>query len=324
MSDPQFTCADKIEEQAADWLQRRHFWNWTDGDQAALDGWLAESPAHLVAYLRLESALGRTGRLAALRAPDGEQAAAPQSGAMQPVLLRMAAVLAILVLTGAGAAFLFSRSQERTYVTPVGGHEIVSFADGSKIELNTDTVLRARMTTQERVVWLDRGEAFFRVKHDPAHPFVVMVGDRRVTDLGTQFLVRREQHRLEVAVLQGRVWFDRPDKQTLAQAAFLTPGDVATIKSGQMTVAKTNVHLLDSELAWRQGVLVFRHTPLAEAARELNRYNRTKIVIDDATAAGMTMNGSFPATSVSTFIEAARDVFGLHVEDRGKEIVISR
>jgi transmembrane sensor len=324
MSDTQFMPADRIEEQAADWLQRRHFWNWTDGDQSALDAWLGESPAHLVAYLRLEAALGRTDRLAALRAPEEEQRAAAQSGWMRPVILRIAAVLTILVLAGSGAAYYLTRPQERAYSTPVGGHEVVSFADGSQIELNTNTQLRARMTTQERVVWLDKGEAYFRVKHDAAHPFVVMVGDRRVTDLGTQFVVRRDPHDLQVAVLQGRVWFDRPDKENLKQSAFLTPGDVATIQSGRMTLVKKTVHALTGELAWRHGMLVFRHTPLAEAARELNRYNRIKIVIDDTTAAGMTMNGSFPATSISTFTEAARDVFGLRVEDRGNEIVISR
>ena len=321
MSDPQFVAADRIEEQAADWLQRRHFWNWTDDDQSALEAWLGASPAHLVAYLRLEAILGRTGRLAALRASDSEQPGA-QTGNMRPVLLRLAAVFAVVVL--AGAAWLSARPQERVYSTPVGGHEVVSFADGSRIELNTNTRLRARMTTQERVVWLDQGEAYFRVKHDPTHPFVVMVGDRRVTDLGTQFVVRRDRRDLQVAVLQGRVWFDRPDTQSLKQSAFLTPGDVATVKAGSMTLLKKTVRVLDGELAWRHGMLVFHHTPLVEAARELNRYNRIKIVIDDAAAAGMTMNGSFPATSVSTFTEAARDVFGLRVEDRGSEIVISR
>jgi transmembrane sensor len=268
--------------------------------------------------------LSRTDRLAALRAPEEGQPSTAQSGWMRPVFLRIAAVLTVLVLAGAGATYYLTPTQGRIYSTPIGGHEVVSFADGSQIELNTNTRLRARMTTQERVVWLDHGEAYFRVKHDPAHPFVVMIGDRRVTDLGTQFVIRRDPHDLQVAVLQGRVWFDRPDKQSLKQSAFLTPGDVATIQSGKMTLVKRTMHALTGELAWRHGMLVFHHTPLAQAARELNRYNRIKIVIDDTAAAGMTMNGSFPATGISTFTEAARDVFGLRVEDRGNEIVISR
>jgi transmembrane sensor len=317
--------ADAIEAQAADLLQRRNFWNWSDADQAELDSWLAQSPAHLVAYLRLESALDRTDRLVALRAPSAEMPSPVARSWSWPMLLKIAAAFAFVAVLGiAAASLLIPRPGERIYRTAIGGRETITFTDGSKIELNTNSVLRARMTTNERVVWLDRGEAFFQVKHDAAHPFVVMVGERRVTDLGTQFIVRREPKSLEVAVMQGRVWFDTPDKQTLTQTALLMPGDVATVAANKMSRTKMTVHELSNELAWRRGVLVFHHTPLSEAAEELNRYNRLKIVISDSAAAGLTMNGSFPANSISAFTEAARDVFGLKVEYRGDEIVITR
>ena len=37
-----------VEARAANWLQRRQFWDWSEKDQADLDRWLAESPIHLV------------------------------------------------------------------------------------------------------------------------------------------------------------------------------------------------------------------------------------------------------------------------------------
>ncbi len=46
-------------------------------------------------------------------------------------------------------------------------------------------------------------------------------------------------------------------------------------------------------------------------------------MIADASVARLTMNGAIPATSVSAFTNTARDVFGLKVETRGNEIVIS-
>ena len=64
------------------------------------------------------------------------------------------------------------------------------------------TVLRARVSAHERLVTLERGEAYFQIAHDPKHPFVVMAGDHRVTDLGTKFLVRRDNKTLEVAVTE--------------------------------------------------------------------------------------------------------------------------
>src|SRR6185437_1701142 len=64
---PRCRDANGIEWKAADWLQRRQFWNWSADDQAQLDVWLAESSAHRVAFLRLKSGYAQTERLVALR-----------------------------------------------------------------------------------------------------------------------------------------------------------------------------------------------------------------------------------------------------------------
>lgn len=56
----------KIEHVAAAWLARRDAGPWTAQDQQALEAWLAESTAHRVALLRLQSAWAEAGRLQAL------------------------------------------------------------------------------------------------------------------------------------------------------------------------------------------------------------------------------------------------------------------
>ena len=67
------------------------------------------------------------------------------------------------------------------------------------------------------------------------------------------------------------------------------------------------------------------HATLAGCSpRELVRYNSEKIVIADAGVGRLTINGSFPATNVLSLTDTARDVFGLRVEKRGDEVVISR
>ncbi len=310
-----------IEAEAAAWVRRRHFWDWNETDQATLDAWLAESISHRVAYWRLESGFARTEKLVALRDPNAE---APASlGRRFPVLIGIAAALALIAVIGAGAAHYMnvSRPQDRIYSTAVGGHEKIAFADGTKVELNTDTVLRARMTTAERTIWLEKGEAYFQVKHDAAHPFVVMVGGRRVTDLGTAFLVRRDEGRMELAVVQGRVRFDAGETK---QTAMLTPGDVVTASGNTVSESKKSQSALFNELGWRRGVLVFDNTTLAGAVEEFNRYNAQKIVITDPAAARLAMVGTFPIHDVTAFTDAAQDVFKLHVENRGSQIVISR
>jgi len=310
-----------IDQAAAEWVQRRRFWNWSDTDQLDLDRWLEQSMAHRVAYWRLNAAYARTERLTALRRPGAEVAAQFR---FSPLITGIAASLVLALGAGLFAAHALLHPHDRTFETPVGGHQAVSFADGTRIELNTNTEIRARMTTQERIVWLDRGEAYFQVKHDAAHPFVVMIGNRRVTDLGTRFVIRTAASQTEVAVVQGSVRFDAPGVQSAAYTATLRPGDVATATADSMSIAKRTSRDLSRELGWRRGVVVFDRTTLADAASEFNRYNRRKIVIADPAAASLAIDGTFATTDEEAFIDAARTIFGLHVDGSGNGIVISR
>ena len=313
----------EIEARAADFLQARRFWDWSAQDDAALDAWLAQSVLHRVAFLRLEAGQERIERLAGLAGAKSHPPRAQSRAPFLPVILRIAAVFAIVAIAGALTANYMMRPHDRFYSTPIGGHETVRFADGSQIELNTATSIRARMTTQERIVWLEKGEAFFHIKHDPLHPFVVMAGRHRVTDLGTEFLVKSGPKQLQVTVVQGQVSFDTPDSLSRSQAVLLTPGDVATASAGNVSIAMVSTRALNDELSWRHGVLVFDNATLADAAREFNRYNREKLIVADPAAASMTIVGTFATGDVRLFAQAARDALGLSIETRGNGIVIS-
>ena len=221
--------------------------------------------------------------------------------------MKIAAAFAVVSVIGAAAAYL-AIPRDRSFATPVGGHEVVTFADGSRIELNTDTAIRARMTTDQRIVWLDKGEAYFQVKHDALHPFVVMIGNRRVTDIGTKFSIRRDgAGKWRVAVTQGRVTFDAPGVDS--QVALLMPGDVATLRASAVSISHEPRQALTDSLQWRHGMLVFRHATLADAAAEFNRYNREKLVIANPQVAGLTVVGTFRADQCRSFYRCRADRF---------------
>ena len=315
--------AMQIEAEAAAFLRRRLHGEWENSDQAALDAWLAESDAHCVAYWRLEAAWEKAQRLSAVNPSANPSTAERPARAITPTVLKIAAVFVLAAILGVAGSRILSEPHDRTFSTGIGGHETVSFADGSRVELNTNTRLRARMTTDQRVVWLDKGEAYFSIKHDPTHPFVVMVGNHRVTDLGTKFVVRRDPGRLQVAVEQGRVTFDTPDAQASSQVAVLRPGDVATATAKNISLSKESNEELESQLGWRRGVLVFYDTPLAEAAAEFNRYNRNKIIVA-ANAGDVPVVGTFPINDVEDFTRLTHMALGLNVERRETETVISR
>ena len=311
-----------IDHCAAEWIERRDFGHWSEKEQAELDAWLARSLAHRVAFVRLNSSWQRTSRLAALRGATSETPQQPPTElGLLHFLPRIAAGFAIVAAIGAGSAYYALRDNTTTYATTIGGREILSLADGSQIELNTDTVLRVSDHTDSREVWLDRGEAYFRIVHNAQRPFVVVAQGRHITDLGTEFTVRQEPGRVQISVLEGRVRLE--EAAGSQKSPVLTAGDTAVATPENTLIRRKPTHQFTAELAWRRGMIIFDNVSLAAAAAEFNRYNRTQVIID-ASAAQLKVAGTFPINGVKGFANLTRHVLGLHVETHGEKIAITR
>lgn len=317
--------AKAIKETAASWLERRDRSDWSAQDQADLTAWLDESLAHATAFWRLEGAWQRTERLSALREPMRAAQVAPRSILRRSVPWAMAAVFAV-VIAATGSTY-FTAPRVKAYSTPIGGHEIVTLGDGTSIELNTDTAIKVARDGDTRNVTLERGEAYFQVVHDPAHPFIVHVGTHRVVDIGTKFLMRKDAVRLEVALYEGEASFESLKSGAVTQKTVLRPGDVAIATLAHpsfKTIRGEPADALIDKLAWQRGFLVMDHTTLAEVVRDLNRYNVEKIVIADPAAARMEMYGTIPINGVDGFVRVAQGVLGLRATRHGAEIQISK
>ncbi len=321
MTDAQTDNAKDIRMDAAAWLERRQRPEWSAEDQSSLDAWLAAAPTNMVSYLRVEAAWNRANRLGALRQPMrvSNKSAAPRRSFTRFLAVAAATAGAIAVV---GAATYRLMPHEKSYTTQVGGHEILALKDGSQIELNTSTIVRVSKNTAERKVWLDRGEAYFRIKHDAAHPFVVMVGGHRVTDLGTTFLVRRNRDSVKVALIEGLARFDGGNANS--QHAMLKPGDVVVASDEHMSLKRENTAGMAEGLSWRHGLLIFQYTTLADAAAEFNRYNVRKLVIADPAVGRMKIVGTFATNNVAAFADVAEDVLHLKVTNTEDQIVIAR
>jgi transmembrane sensor len=252
---------EDAESAAAAWIARRDTPSW---DAKAFEGWLAESVSHRVAYYRLNAAWQEAGRLRilpcvdpatieapvdssgadspAISAPDlvnfseGVQALAGRSARQpRPFALRTPWVLAASVLLGFGitmTAYRLERAPRERFSTVVGGLEAVPLADGSRVTLNTDSELQVSLEPRERVVSLDRGEAYFEVAKDKIRPFIVNVGPKRVIAVGTQFSVRRDGDSIQVIVTEGTVRME--DRRARAsRASTETPPSAQTATSAQ-------------------------------------------------------------------------------------------
>jgi transmembrane sensor len=313
---------DVIAQRAAVFFQRRRFWTWSDADQAELDAWIAESDFHQVAWLRLEGSIAHVDKLAALRPPRLDVPRA--GGARRRFVLPLLVAASIVVVATLAIPFVRDLMQppDRVFATNVGGRALLKFADGTQIELNTDTAVRYRMTTQERTVWLDKGEAYFRVAHNAANPFAVVAEGRRITDLGTEFLVRHDAGSLDIALVKGRAQL--ASENSGVSIAMLAPGDEAVATPTSTTIVKKTQKQLADELGWQRGVLVFRNTTLADAVREFNRYNEIKLVIADPSIAGLKFSAEIKTDHYEDFLQLAQMVLRLRVDREGNDILISR
>ena len=175
---------------------------------------------------------------------------------------------------------------------------------------------------RERVVEIERGEAFFEVAHDPNRPFIVKAGDRRVIAVGTQFSVRRVGADLRVVVSEGTVRYE--SSATDSPAPTLLPaGSMARARGDAIQVQQRPVTEAERSLTWRNGLLTFRNTPLAEAVAEFNRYNVRQIVIEDPAIAGLEVGGVFRSRNVEPFVHLLEHGFAVQATIQADRIVLS-
>jgi transmembrane sensor len=337
--------ANDIESDAAEWLIR------LEGDvspqaRADFEAWVAADPRHKAAFIRMQKTWSHVDivkRLRpldgsvdeqlidkfGLRAPIGDMPAPPRARKRRSVLLAVAA--SVLVAAIGGAVWLVvERSGWQVYETEFGGFQRVALPDGSTAMLNTDSKIRARMSSTRREIVLVRGEALFTVAHDIRRPFDVTAADTVVRAVGTAFSVRLRDHRqVDVLVTEGRVAIDPeddaldsklPEPVALSTMSTLSAGETTSVRERRpLNVQKVADEDVSRKLAWTQGRIWFDRTTLAAAVAEFNRYNRRQLVIDDPSIADIHIGGAFQSTDLDSFV-AAIQTFGIRaITTRSKD-----
>src|ERR1700736_4946771 len=183
------TRATDIEQRASEWIIRSEGGNFTEGMRAELEHWL-QDPRNRVTFLRIKEAWRRASRIRGTRPLDGnvdpdllkkpDLTLAPDdtnsgSGSDWPFRVAAGAALTLIIyLLGLVAWIVLGPSEWISYTTSIGGYEHVTLADGTAIQLNTDSEIRARLTSQTREIQMIRGEALIKIAHDPRRPFTVI------------------------------------------------------------------------------------------------------------------------------------------------------
>lgn len=152
---------------------------------------------------------------------------------------------------------------------PTGQHVEIMLADGSKVWLNSGSILTfpSKFNGKKRMVELD-GEGFFEVKSDKEHPFIVSTSKYQVKAVGTSFNIYdyQDSPQFEAALLNGKVEVTTNAKKS--SVVILTPNQRAALCQGVLKVKpieNANNYL------WRKGILYFNE-PLLEVFDKLQEY----------------------------------------------------
>jgi transmembrane sensor len=327
----------EIDEEAATWAWRMDSPTATPAERQAYEAWLRQDPRNSRAAREMSQALTALDSLAdSYRGAEltifaESQVAAAQSSAMRRRWwVAAAAVLAALVV---GLTWLQRTGEPEVLATAVGQRRSVTLSDGSIVSLNTNTIVEANLKRHLREIYLRKGEAHFQVAHDTGRPFFVHAGDALVRAVGTEFEVRllADQH-VDILVNEGRVEVQPEAKPALQRADALATHDIAVraISAGQKlstasrdyTVTPVSEQQLSSQLAWREGAVVFDGERLADAVAEIERYTDARITISDPATADLRVGGRFRTGDLQEFFDALQTALPVSVQRTSSGVII--
>lgn len=325
--DPHTAPSDPTEAAASAWLARCDR-GLTPAEQDDYLQWLREDPAHGQAIARLGRVWAGLDLLTEWRP---EHSAAPNPDLLSGVRpqgsrwWRAGWALAIATAAALGFAWLArdridagsGAAVAHAFATDIGLHHEVQLADGSTLELNTATALRAEFSSRERAIVLTRGEALFQVAKDPVRPFLVHAGAVSVRAVGTSFVVHRRPDAVEVLVTEGRVEVSAGEGWSGPQPLAAYQQMTIPLRGGAAAppeVTAVSDRTLERLLAWRQGRLEFMDEPLREVAGAFGRYSRARIEVADPALAEFRIGGSFRADDPEAFVRGLEANFGIQVD----------
>jgi len=331
------------EEQAAEWCWRIADRALTEHEQAQFDAWIRADPRHqqvfdeMVAVWKGTDTIAEMPGFLSLRAKALTTMENARDRDETPVYgrrhwSRAFAAAAAVVLTLFGSVWLLADRPD-VYGTGVGERRVVRLEDGSRISLDASSRVVVAYSEDRRALRLERGRAKFDVAKDPLRPFSVTAGNQTVVATGTAFSVELLRDQMRVLLYEGEVAVvaqpvtgrtangARAVKPAAPATEQLAPGQelVSVLSSGAVRVVPA---MLDRSLSWEDGRLDFVDEPLTRAVERINRYTDTPIVVGDAAAGRLLVNGVFDAGDTQSFVRGMTALFPISAKYDSKKVTL--
>ena len=207
-----------------------------------------------------------------------------------------------------------------TVEVPKGDTVTLKLGDGSTIYLNSDSKISLPKNFHHsiREVELSYGEVYFEVAHDTLRPFVVSVGDQRVSVLGTSFVIRayEDEPQILTTLISGKVKVKLADIECI-----LEPGFQSVYSVDSLEVRKVDVSLYT---AWRRGVFVFLNESLESIMKTLSRWYDLDVIYGSEDLKNIHLTGELKRyPTINEFLEKIECLEKVHFLVTGRTVLVS-
>lgn len=347
-----------IAEAASEWFVRSRDETLSTAEHAEFANWLKESPVHVEEYLaiaRLWGAVPNVPGIEGLESIPGsssnvvhmpEDSGPAETGVSQDAdeehqtTPRDSFAIAASLFAAAIAIALLMWTQfdaPDRHATGLGEQRSLVLADGTLVELNTESKISVSYTETARRVILESGEAFFDVKEGDERPFEVATGGASIRVLGTRFNVYHRISDTTVTVVEGNVSVEAvaaletidnsgatgsaSDRPVTTQIE-LGAGEQAVIDYSELSIRTNAIPSTERYTAWTERRLIFEQTRLARVLEEFARYNDLEFRLTSDRIASLELTGTFDSHDFQSFVEYLEFHSDVSVEQDGKLLII--
>ncbi len=236
------------------------------------------------------------------------------------IWLRIAAAIAFLLVASIWIFQNFGDSSSML-VQAIDQVEEFDLPDGSKITLNQSSSLSFNAEGEDGKRKVDlKGDAFFDVKRDEIHPFVIQTEGVEIEVLGTSFYVdgRADEETVEVIVQSGLVAVRNGSMETI-----LKPNEKAVFQKQSKQLTKVQ----NEDPNYRSiqtNKLTFENTKLDKVVFALNRHFYKNISFENPALKECEINAVFENQSLDAILKIIEETIrGVKVRRLGDSIVLS-
>lgn len=294
----------QVAREAAQWFTRLHDESASAAERAACEQWRAQHQDHERAWQLAQRFSAQVQRIPArVGMPALDRGLSRRDSLKVLTLLIMAAPVGL-----AAYRTLPWQTWSADIRTAIGEQREVQLADGTRIQLNTDSAISVTFSDNQRRVQLRAGEVLISTGKDPAaRPFFLDTAQGSVRPIGTRFIVRQQDQWSQVAVLEGAV--EISPRLAPASSLVLNANQQASFDERAVLGSRP----LESRASdWTQGVIRAEKMRLGDFVAELGRY-RAGLLRCDPALADLLISGAFQLRNTDQALAALTQVLPVQI-----------